>query len=130
MSRTDDVLAAIDGDILRDFAVSSDAMRWTPASEEVPPPVTPLPRMWNEAERLAVQEALLQSSERVREQMARFKDAVLEVGVACQSLGESLAAVGVMDKPLSVADPRERALQLRRGRNTGPSLPRLDGRRR
>lgn len=105
---TEHVLEAIDG-ALADWALSKDAMRWSPEPEDAPP--------------LAWQ--------MTGEQRAEIQDAMRRVGVTIQSFADRYVAAfnhlapklrelgALLGEP--PRDPRERALWLRRHRNTGPA---------
>jgi hypothetical protein len=49
---------------------------------------------------------------------------------ACRHIGVAIAGIVPAVDPLPTPDPRERALYMRRNRNTGPHTHRLNGRRR
>lgn len=121
-------------DVLTDWHPSRDAMRAvgyvvvddpfeallvrSPLTVPVVPDVQSVPRAFAEAMRGVVDAA---------------QDTCRHVGVALRHVGEQLDGanrIGIVVDDPTPTDPRERALYLRRHRNTGPHLHRLDGRRR
>ncbi len=106
-----DILNTIDNAIA-DCAVSPDAMRWMPEPTEPGPAAVMLPRASVPLlDPIAV--ASLQGS--VRSAFQNLADALSAIAPAFQDL----AAADVIPD-VGPADPRDRALWLRRNRHTGP----------
>lgn len=101
----DDILDTIEH-TLDDWATSDDAMRWTPEDQQ-PPDLTL----------------------RIVANVEPFVRALVAFGDRIAELGRHFERADLIQKPLP-RDPMQRALEARRNRHTGPTPPRLDGRRR
>jgi hypothetical protein len=109
-----DILDLIDGAI-HDVETSADAMRWSPDPPPRPSTVPTAPPGLTDWQLTVLQEAFANLAAHMTE-LARavFRD-----------LGRAFAEIAdLMDSDhLEPEDPRERALWLRRNRNTGPKTP-------
>lgn len=124
--RAQHVIDAIDG-ALHDWAVSDDAMRWTPSPSTTPdPPGVVLAQM------VAAQEIARRVFEQLGEALRPIIEwgerVAAELGVGGVEFAEYLRSTGLAPRP-TPADPWARALQLRRQRNTGPSTDLVHQRR-
>jgi hypothetical protein len=121
------ILDLIDGTLADDM--SPDAMRWTPEppSAAVAPrrtqgtPVVPLLRIWSSDE--DARQAVAQTLAELRRAIAAWFEAVAPaVREMCQALAAAYAVHAPDEADQEPTDPMQRALWLRRNRNTGPAL--------
>lgn len=118
-----DILDAIDG-ALNDWEVSDDAMRWRPEKDrDQPPPrqedrLGPVRRAYYRSDLTALATHLAPAMQQLNQQLNQQFDYLTDVF--------RRNGIAVWHRPRTrppEEDPWERALRLRRTRNTGPTKP-------
>jgi|SRR5882757_740214 len=125
MTGVDELLAQIDHAL--DDGISHDAMRWTPAPPEA--------KTRGLGQGIQIPWRPAYTTVEINVDISAWTAAMDRAAAACraamQRLSELLKQAAESARPAVAdkTDPRARALELRRTRNTGPAARRLDGRR-